>query len=258
MLCARCAVRLIYVIGSGACRSGQEGGQQVVARSRRPWARIAAGGGALGASAAMLLGLALVLERDDKTAGVASMFVGLAGLALSALALARPREPPPSRPWSLTLSGWTGPPRRSRRRSRSNGRPRPGCGPCTGPRHWKTEPHGCPPCTPRNERSHWSSPHASSSADSALSCDAGRHSGTRFGSRVRRPDRRLGGSLRQFAVAAAASGLMWANMLRPFQLGKARTSHKGPWSWIRESRVASSQDSCPACHFTNASALAVM
>jgi hypothetical protein len=67
-----------------------------------------------------------------------------------------------------------------------------------------------------------------------------------------------GGSLRQFAVAAAASGLMWANMLRPFQLGKARTSHKGPWSWIRESRVASFQDSCPACHFTNASASAVM
>jgi hypothetical protein len=163
-----------------------------VARSRRPWARIAARGGALGASAAMLLGLALVLERDDKTAGVASMFVGLAGLALSALALARPREPPPSRPWSLTLSGWTGPPRRSRRRSRSNGRPRPGCGPCTGPRHWKTEPHGSPPCTPRNERSHLSSPHASSSADSALSCDAGRHSGTRFCSRVRRPDRRPG------------------------------------------------------------------
>jgi len=69
-----------------------------VARSRRPWARIAARGGALGASAAMLLGLALVLERDDKTAGVASMFVGLAGLALSALALARPREPPPQPP----------------------------------------------------------------------------------------------------------------------------------------------------------------
>jgi hypothetical protein len=62
----------------------------------------------------------------------------------------------------------------------------------------------------------------------------------------------------QFAVAAAASGLMWANMLRPFQLGKARTSHDGPWSWIRESRVASAQDSWPACHFTNASASAVM
>ena len=170
----------------------------------------------------------------------------------------RPAATAPSRPWSLTLSGWTGPPRRSQRRSRSNGRPRPGCGPCTGPRHWKTEPHGSPPGTPRNERSHLSSPHASSSADSALSCDAWRHSGTRFCSRVRRPDRRLGGSLRQFAVAAAAAGLMWANMLRPFQLGKARTSHKGPWSWIRESRVASSQDSCPACHFTNASASAVM
>ena len=69
----------------------------------------------------------------------------------------------------------------------------------------------------------------------------------------------LGGrSLRQFVVAAAASGLMWANMLRPFQVGKARTSHEGPWSWIRESRVASFHESCPACHFTNASASAVM
>src|SRR5829696_10582966 len=28
-------------------------------------------------------------------------------------------------------------------------------------------------------------------------------------------------------------------MLRPFQVGKARTSHDGPWSWIRASRVAS-------------------
>ena len=60
------------------------------------------------------------------------------------------------------------------------------------------------------------------------------------------------------AVATLGSGLMWANMLRPFQLGKARTSHRGPWSWIRESRVASFQESCPACHFTNASASAVM
>jgi hypothetical protein len=67
-----------------------------------------------------------------------------------------------------------------------------------------------------------------------------------------------GGSLLQFAVAAAVSGLMWANMLRPFQVGKARTSHEGPWSWIRESRVASAQGSWPACHFTNASASAVM
>ena len=60
-----------------------------------------------------------------------------------------------------------------------------------------------------------------------------------------------GGSLCQFAVAAAASGLMWANMLRPFQIGKARTSHDGASSWIRESRVASAQESWPACHFTN-------
>jgi hypothetical protein len=38
----------------------------------------------------MLLGLALALVRDDKITGVASMFVGLAGLALSVLALVRP------------------------------------------------------------------------------------------------------------------------------------------------------------------------
>ncbi len=36
---------------------------------------------------------------------------------------------------------------------------------------------------------------------------------------------------------------MWANMLRPYQLGKAPTSHKGPWSCIRASRVASAQES---------------
>src|ERR671919_660128 len=41
-------------------------------------------------------------------------------------------------------------------------------------------------------------------------------------------------------------------MLRPFHVGKALTSHDGPWSWIRESRVAPAQESCPACHLTNA------
>jgi hypothetical protein len=30
------------------------------------------------------------------------------------------------------------------------------------------------------------------------------------------------------AVATLGLGLMWANMLRAFQLGKARTSHDGP------------------------------
>ena len=59
-------------------------------------------------------------------------------------------------------------------------------------------------------------------------------------------------------LALAATGLTWANMLRPFQLGKARTSHEGPSSWTRPSRVASAHDICPACHFTNASASAVM
>jgi hypothetical protein len=65
-------------------------------------------------------------------------------------------------------------------------------------------------------------------------------------------------AMHQFAVTALASGLMWANMLRRFQVGKARTSHEGPSSRIRESRVASAHEIWPACHFTNASASAVM
>ncbi|HZD74242.1 MAG TPA: NACHT domain-containing protein [Actinomycetota bacterium] len=64
-----------------------------MARSRRAWTRPAVRGGALGASAAVLLGLALVLVRDDK-AGVATMFVGLASLALSTVAFVRPPKPP--------------------------------------------------------------------------------------------------------------------------------------------------------------------
>src|SRR5215472_11755029 len=59
-------------------------------------------------------------------------------------------------------------------------------------------------------------------------------------------------------AATVGSGLMWANMLRAFQVGKARTSHVGPWSWMRESRVAWVQVSWPACHLTNDSASAVM
>ncbi len=51
---------------------------------------------------------------------------------------------------------------------------------------------------------------------------------------------------------------MWAKALRAFQVGKARTSHEGPWSWMRRSRVASAQLSWPACHLTKASASAVM
>src|SRR4029453_10112134 len=60
------------------------------------------------------------------------------------------------------------------------------------------------------------------------------------------------------AVAALGSRLMWANILRPFQVGKARTSHDGPSSWMRQSRDASVQVSWPACHLTKASAPAVM
>ena len=62
----------------------------------------------------------------------------------------------------------------------------------------------------------------------------------------------------QFAEAAPWMGLMWANMLRAFQVGNARISHDGPSSWMRESRSASAQVSWPACHLTKASASAVM
>ena len=51
---------------------------------------------------------------------------------------------------------------------------------------------------------------------------------------------------------------MWAKTLRGFQVGKARTSQEGPWSWMRRLRVASAQLSWPACHLTKASASAVM
>ena len=74
---------------------------------------------------------------------------------------------------------------------------------------------------------------------------------------LRRPaTRRRGGP--QFAMAAPGTGLMWANMLRAFQVGNARTSHDGPSSRMRESRTASAQVSWPACHLTKASASAVM
>ena len=59
-------------------------------------------------------------------------------------------------------------------------------------------------------------------------------------------------------AAVRETGLMWAKALRAFQVGKARTSHEGPWSWMRRSRVASAQVSWPACHLTKASASAVM
>ena len=62
----------------------------------------------------------------------------------------------------------------------------------------------------------------------------------------------------QFAVAVPGTGLMWANMLRAFQVGKARVSHVGPSSRMRESMSASAQVSWPACHLTKASASAVM
>jgi hypothetical protein len=59
-------------------------------------------------------------------------------------------------------------------------------------------------------------------------------------------------------VALGVIGLMSANMLRAFQVGKARTSHEGPWSWMRPSPVAVAQVSWPACHLTKASASAVI
>ena len=51
---------------------------------------------------------------------------------------------------------------------------------------------------------------------------------------------------------------MWADALRAFQVGKARTSCEGPWSWMRRLRTAAAQLAWPACHLTNAPASAVM
>jgi hypothetical protein len=59
-------------------------------------------------------------------------------------------------------------------------------------------------------------------------------------------------------AALGEIGLMSANMLRAFQVGKARTSHEGPWSWMRWSPVTAAQVSWPACHLTKASASAVI
>ena len=39
-------------------------------------------------------------------------------------------------------------------------------------------------------------------------------------------------------VAVRETGLMWANMLRAFQVGNALTSDGRPSSWMRPSRVA--------------------
>ena len=52
-------------------------------------------------------------------------------------------------------------------------------------------------------------------------------------------------------VAVRETGLMWANMLGAFQVGKALTSDEGPASWMRRSCVALVQVSCPACHLTS-------
>jgi hypothetical protein len=59
------------------------------------------------------------------------------------------------------------------------------------------------------------------------------------------------------ALSGAATGVMCANMLRAFQVGKARTSHDGPHRSMRPSRTAAAQLTWPACHLTNASASAV-
>src|SRR5262245_59750449 len=59
-------------------------------------------------------------------------------------------------------------------------------------------------------------------------------------------------------VAVRETGVMWANMLRAFQVGKALISDGGPSSWMRPSRVAWAQVTWPACHLMKASAFAVM
>jgi hypothetical protein len=62
----------------------------------------------------------------------------------------------------------------------------------------------------------------------------------------------------QFVLPAPAAGVMWANVLRAFQVGNALVSQDGPSSRMRESRSAWAQVSWPACHLTKASASAVM
>ena len=59
-------------------------------------------------------------------------------------------------------------------------------------------------------------------------------------------------------AALLETGLMWANMLRAFHVGKALTRTGEPSSRMRFSRVACAQLSWPACHLTKASASAVM
>jgi hypothetical protein len=59
-------------------------------------------------------------------------------------------------------------------------------------------------------------------------------------------------------VPVRETGLMWANLLRAFQVGKALASDEGPSSWMLPSRMAWAQVRRPACHLTKASASAVM
>jgi hypothetical protein len=68
----------------------------------------------------------------------------------------------------------------------------------------------------------------------------------------------FGGDMPFQRLAEGGIGLMCAKVLRAFQVGKARTSQAGPWSWMRSARMASAQASWPACHLTKASASAVM
>src|SRR3546814_15444869 len=58
-------------------------------------------------------------------------------------------------------------------------------------------------------------------------------------------------------MAPRETGLMCANMLRAFQVGKALTSDGGPSSWMRPSTVAWEQESWPACALRKDSASAV-
>src|SRR6187397_2988108 len=76
--------------------------------------------------------------------------------------------------------------------------------------------------------------------------------------RVRRNGRSPQGCQPRGLVAVRETGLMWANMLRVFQVGKALTSDGAPSSWMRPSRMAWAQVRWPACHLTKASASAVM
>ena len=113
------------------------------------------------------------------------------------------------------------------------------------------------PCDEALPATFTQTPTANASPESALRSSA-QSDGVSLGGVAQRAWGKLRMSACGAHVAVRETGLMWANKLRAFQVGKALTSDETPSSWMRFSRVAWAQVSWPACHFTKASASAVM